>query len=254
VQDEGKFTMTIKPLVMIPTYNEALSIGPLIEQVLELSQEIEILVIDDNSPDQTAEVVRKVDSARVHLLPRSAKSGLGSAYRAGFTWAQDHPNFTHYATMDGDGSHRPEDLATLIARAADVDVVLSSRWMPGGAIQNWPKYRQFISRVGTFYAHSALKLPYTDLTGGFRVYSSGLINRLKINEITSEGYCFQIEMILASDAASATFSEVPITFIERELGRSKMTKRIVIEALAKVTRWGWQIWFRHNADKLHYVK
>ena len=246
--------MIIKPLVMIPTYNESLSIGTLIEQLLELSKEVQILVIDDNSPDGTATVVKNVDSVRVHLLHRNKKSGLGSAYRAGFAWAENHPNFTHYVTMDGDGSHRPEDLTALMERAEHVDVVLSSRWMPGGGIANWPKYRQLISRVGTFYAHRALKLPYTDLTGGFRVYSTQLIRRLNIDEITSEGYCFQIEMILASDAASATFSEVPITFVERELGRSKMTKAIVIEALAKVTLWGWQIRVRPNADKLHYVK
>ncbi len=246
--------MNLRPLVMIPTYNEALSIATLIEHVLELSNEIEILVIDDNSPDQTATVVKNLHSPRVHLLGRARKSGLGSAYRAGFAWAHDRPTFSHYVTMDGDGSHRAQDLAALIARAANVDVVMSSRWMPGGAIENWPKYRQFISRVGTFYARSALKLPYTDLTGGFRVYSTQLIERLNIDEITSEGYCFQIEMILASQAASATFCEVPITFVERELGRSKMTKRIVVEALTKVTRWGWQIWFRQNADKLHYVK
>lgn len=246
--------MNVKPLVMIPTYNEALSIGTVIGAVLELSNEIEILVIDDNSPDQTATVVKNMNSPRIHLLHRDKKSGLGSAYRAGFAWAHHHPRFSHYVTMDGDGSHRPQDLAALIQRSGEVDVVLSSRWMPGGAIENWPKYRQLISRMGTLYAHIALKMPYTDLTGGFRVYSTQLIGRLNIDEITSEGYCFQIEMILASVAASATFCEVPITFVEREFGRSKMTKRIVVEALTKVTRWGWQIWFRHNADKLHYVK
>jgi dolichol-phosphate mannosyltransferase len=246
--------MMVRPLVMIPTYNEALSIQSLILELLELKEDLEILVIDDNSPDQTATIIRDLKSARVHLLERNEKAGLGSAYRAAFAWAEARPLFTHYVTMDGDGSHRSEDLTLLLARAANVDVVMSSRWMAGGAIRNWPKYRQLISRVGTFYAHSALKLPYTDLTGGFRVYSAHLISRLKIDEITSEGYCFQIEMILASDAAGATIAEVPITFIERELGRSKMTKAIVVEALTKVTRWGWQIWFRHNADKLHYVK
>jgi dolichol-phosphate mannosyltransferase len=246
--------MTFRPLVLIPTYNEALSIESLILEVLELHENLEILVIDDNSPDQTATIIRNLKSVRVHLLERKKKAGLGSAYRAAFAWALDHPVFSHYVTMDGDGSHRPQDLTLLLARAANADVVMSSRWMPGGAIQNWPKYRQLISRVGTFYARSALRLPYTDLTGGFRVYSAQLIGRLHIEAITSEGYCFQIEMILASAAAGATIIEVPITFIERELGRSKMTKAIVVEALTKVTRWGWQIWFRHNADKLHYVK
>lgn len=246
--------MTIKPLVMIPTYNEAESIGPLVAALLELSEDLEILVIDDNSPDGTAEVVKGLASPRVHVLERSQKSGLGAAYRAGIEWAKEHPFLTHYVTMDGDGSHRPEDLLPMLARARNVDVVMSSRWMPGGAIRNWPKYRQFISHIGTSYARTALKLPFTDLTGGFRVYSAHLINRLQIKEITSEGYCFQIEMILASTAAGATFSEVPVTFIERELGRSKMSRRIVIEALTKVTLWGWQTRFGNNADKLHYVK
>jgi dolichol-phosphate mannosyltransferase len=243
--------MTIRALVMIPTYNEALSIGSLIQELLKLPGDLEILVIDDNSPDQTATLVRNILSTRVHVLERTQKSGLGSAYRAAFAWVQEHPLFSHYVTMDGDGS---EDLTLLLARAANVDVVMSSRWMPGGSILNWPKYRQLISRIGTLYARSALKLPYTDLTGGFRVYSAHLLRRLNLDQITSEGYCFQIEMILACDVAGATISEVPITFIERELGRSKMSQRIVIEALAKVTRWGWQIRFHHNADKLHYVK
>lgn len=246
--------MTIKPLVMIPTYNEAESIGPLVAELLDLFQDLEILVIDDNSPDGTARIIKDMTSPRVHILEREQKSGLGTAYRAGIEWAQDHRFFTHYVTMDGDGSHRPEDLLPMLARARNIDVVMSSRWMPGGSIRNWPKYRQFISHIGTSYARLALKLPFTDLTGGFRVYSAHLINRLHMQAITSEGYCFQIEMILASTQAGATFSEVPVTFVERESGRSKMSRRIVIEALTKVTIWGWQARFQNNADKLHYVK
>lgn len=246
--------MTMSPLVMIPTYNEAQSILPLVGELLERFPSLEILVIDDNSPDGTAAIVEKLGSPRIHVLKREQKSGLGAAYRAGITWAQDRPHFSHYVTMDGDGSHRPEDLSLMLARAANVDVVMSSRWMPGGEIRNWPKYRQFISHIGTSYARMALKLPFSDLTGGFRVYSAHLINRLALHEIQSEGYCFQIEMILASHAAGATISEVPVTFIERELGRSKMSRRIVVEALAKVTLWGWQNRFYSNADKLHYVK
>ena len=244
--------MTMKPLVMIPTYNEAESIGSLISSLLEL--ELEILVIDDNSPDGTASFVSAINSPRVHLLKRGEKSGLGTAYRTGIERAEDRGIYTHLVTMDGDGSHRPEDLAPMLARASNVDVVMSSRWMPGGSIQNWPKYRQFISRLGTSYARWALKLAFTDLTGGFRVYSTHLVSRMQMSEITSEGYCFQIEMILAASAADATFSEVPITFIERELGKSKMSRRIVIEALGRVSLWGWQARFRNNADKVHYVK
>jgi dolichol-phosphate mannosyltransferase len=244
----------MKPLVMIPTYNEVESIGPLVRELLERSPDLEILVIDDNSPDGTVEVVKGLSSPRVHVLEREVKSGLGAAYRAGIIWAQAHPYFTHYVTMDGDGSHRPQDLLVMLARAKNVDIVMSSRWMPEGEIQNWPRYRQFISRMGTSYARLSLKLPYTDLTGGFRVYSAHLINRLQMNEIKSEGYCFQIEMILASTVAGATISEVPVTFVEREHGRSKMSRRIVIEALSKVSLWGWQRRFQSNADKLHYVK
>jgi dolichol-phosphate mannosyltransferase len=244
----------MRSLVMIPTYNEAESIGPLVAELLERMPDLEILIIDDNSPDGTVEIVRKLSSPRVHILQREAKSGLGAAYRAGIEWAQAHLQFTHYVTMDGDGSHRPQDLLPMLVRAKNVDIVMSSRWMPGGEIRNWPKYRQFISRIGTSYARLSLKLPYTDLTGGFRVYSAHLINRLEMNEIKSEGYCFQIEMILASTVAGATISEVPVTFIEREHGRSKMTRRIVIEALSKVSHWGWQTRFQSNADKLHYVK
>ena len=246
--------MTMSPLVMIPTYNEAQSIGPLVLELLQRLPQLEILVIDDHSPDGTAALVKALASPRIHILERERKSGLGAAYKAGIAWAQDRPHFSHYVTMDGDGSHRPEDLSPMLARAANVDVVMSSRWMPGGEIRNWPKYRQFISQIGTSYARMALKLPFSDLTGGFRVYSAHLIDRLQINEIKSEGYCFQIEMILASHAAGATISEVPVTFVERELGRSKMSRRIVLEALAKVTLWGWQNRFQSNADKLHYVK
>ena len=246
--------MTITPLVMIPTYNEAQSIPALVGELLERFPSLEILVIDDHSPDGTAEIVKTLGSARIHIMERERKSGLGAAYKAGFTWAQDRPHFSHYVTMDGDGSHRPEDLSPMLARAANVDVVMSSRWMPGGEIRNWPKYRQIISQIGTSYARMALKLPFSDLTGGFRVYSAHLINRLQMHEIKSEGYCFQIEMILASHAAGGTISEVPVTFVERELGRSKMSRRIVVEALTKVTLWGWQNRFQSNADKLHYVK
>ena len=250
----SRTSIKMKPLVMIPTYNEAESIGHLIAGLLELASDLEILVIDDNSPDGTAKLVREIGSAKVHILERSQKNGLGAAYRAGIAWAQEEPAFTHLVTMDGDGSHRPEDLPPMLARAENVDVVMSSRWIPGGSIRNWPKYRQSISRLGTSYARWALKLPFTDLTGGFRVYSAHILAQVQMEAVTSEGYCFQIEMILATHAAGATFSEVPITFVERELGRSKMSRRIVIEALGRVSLWGAQARLSSNADKVHYVK
>lgn len=249
--------MSFRALVMIPTFNEAASIGGLIDEILLVDPALEILVIDDNSPDRTGEIVLGKKNPRVHLLKRSEKQGLGSAYRAGITWALDsireHP-FTHLVTMDGDGSHRPEDLAAMLARSHNVDLTMSSRWMEEGKIENWPKYRQYLSKLGTGYAQKALKLPYSDLTGGFRIYATHLIKEMKIGAITSEGYCFQIEMVLAAHACGATISEVPITFVERATGVSKMSRAIVMEALIKVSFWGLRARLGGNADKLHYVK
>lgn len=244
----------MKSLVIIPTFNEAESISNVINGLLDLPAPIEILVVDDNSPDGTASVVKKIDSPRVHLLERERKSGLGAAYRAAFEWAKNDPSFTHYVTMDADGSHRWQDLVPMLERAKNADVVLGTRWMPGGSIQNWPKYRQWISKIGTSYARWALRLPFSDLTGGFRVYSTHLLETIRLKAVSSEGYCFQIEMVRATHAANATFAQSPITFVERELGQSKMSRKIVLEALIRVSIWGLQTRFETNADKLHYVK
>jgi len=253
--DYEKATNLVKPLVIIPTYNESGSIFHVIESVLQVSPDLEVLVVDDSSPDGTAGIVSKINSPRVHLLTRKKKSGLGGAYRAGMQWALDRPIFSHVVTMDGDGSHRAADLALMLFLVKpDTDVVLGTRWMPGGSIENWPAYRQWLSRSGTSYARWALKLPLRDLTGGFRIYSRGLLAKLRLNAVASDGYCFQIEMIRAASAASATMIESPITFVERAIGESKMSKRIVREALIRVSIWGLQRRFEDNADKLHYVK
>ena len=244
----------MKILVVIPTYNEVESITAVIGGVLSLPFDLRILVVDDNSPDGTSRVVKEMNFDRVHVLDRTEKSGLGAAYRAGFQWGLQDSTFTHFVTMDGDGSHRWQDLNRLIERAKNADVVMGTRWMPGGAIENWPRYRQFISRMGTSYARWALKMPLNDLTGGFRVYSVHLLKRIRIETITSDGYCFQIEMVRATHAADGTFAQEPITFVERELGKSKMSRRIVIEALTKVTLWAVESRVGNNADKVHYVK
>lgn len=244
----------MKILVIIPTYNEVQSIGSVIQGVLSLPFDLHVLVVDDNSPDGTSKAVKEMNSDRVHVLDRTEKSGLGAAYRAGFQWGLQEATFTHFVTMDGDGSHRWQDLSRLIRRAKNADVVMGTRWMPGGSIQNWPKYRQFISRIGTSYARWALQMPLDDLTGGFRVYSVHLLTGLRIQSISSDGYCFQIEMVRAARAGGGTFAQEPITFVERELGRSKMSRRIVVEALTKVTRWAVESRLQNNADKVHYVK
>lgn len=245
----------MKPLVIIPTFNEAASVRAVIDSLLQLPTDLEILVVDDNSPDGTAAIVTEIDSPRVHLLSRKEKSGLGGAYRVGMQWGLERPAFSHIVTMDGDGSHQVRDLATMLAQAGPgIDVVLGTRWMPGGSIENWPKYRQWLSKTGTSYARWALELPFRDLTSGFRIYSRTLLEKLRLNAIASDGYCFQIEMIRAASSASAKMIESPITFVEREMGESKMSRRIVAEALIRVSIWGLQGRFKINADKLHYVK
>ena len=157
--------------------------------------------------------------------------------------------------MDADGSHRVEDLPSMLDASKDrLSITLGTRWMPGGSVVNWPKSRQLLSRAGTRYARFALGIPLNDLTGGFRVYSADLLKSLKLNEMTATGYCFQIEMAMAAEIAGATAYEVPITFVERINGVSKMSRAIVIEALWQTTLWGLSRRLRPNADKLHYVK
>jgi dolichol-phosphate mannosyltransferase len=253
--NDEKEAPLVKALIIIPTFNEAGSIADVITSVLAISPDLEVLVVDDGSPDGTAKIVSQFGSHRVHLLTRNRKSGLGGAYREGIQWGLDRPTYSHIVTMDGDGSHRAADLAQMLLEVTpEIDVVLGTRWMPGGSIENWPKYRQWLSQAGTSYARWALKLPFRDLTGGFRIYSRTLLENLRINAVASDGYCFQIEMIRAASAASAVMIETPITFIEREVGESKMSKRIVREALIRVSIWGLQRRFEDNADKLHYVK
>lgn len=216
------------------------------------------MVVDDDSPDGTGDIVdifkEKSSESRVHLLRHGVKRGLGSAYKDGLYWGLKAEKFTHFVTMDGDGSHRVEDLPEMLKAAGDADVVLGTRWMPGGSIVNWPRYREWISKMGTSYARWALRSPLRDLTGGFRVYAVPLLTNINLQAIVSEGYCFQIEMIRAAAASGAEFQEVPITFVERATGKSKMSRSVVMEALVRVSYWGLRARILPNADKLHYVK
>ena len=245
--------------ILIPTYNEAVSIVELLEKIKvfrELdNKDFDVIVIDDNSPDGTAEIVDNLNIDWVSILRRPGKGGLGAAYRAGFAQVLENPKYTHVITMDADGSHRVEDLAKMISAIQPGKlIVLGTRWMPGGSVVNWPKRRQYLSRAGTAYAKLALRIPLSDLTGGFRVYSVELLKSLKLTDMQATGYCYQIEMALAAHLAGAKQIEVPITFVERINGVSKMSQAIVVEALLQTTRWGLSRAFRPNADKLHYVK
>ena len=245
--------------ILIPTYNEAVSIVELLEKLqrfrTDSNEDFDVIVIDDNSPDGTASIVDNLNIAWVSILRRPGKGGLGAAYRAGFAQVLAEEKYTHVITMDADGSHRVADLAKMIAAIEPGKViVLGTRWIPGGSVVNWPKRRQYLSRAGTAYAKLALRIPLSDLTGGFRVYSVELLKALNLRDMQATGYCYQIEMALAAHLAGAKAIEVPITFVERINGVSKMSQAIVIEALVQTTRRGISRTFRPNADKLHYVK
>ena len=247
----------MKPIILIPTYNESISIVELLRSLEELhtNRDFDVLILDDNSPDHTADVVENLKLSWVQVLRRPGKAGLGAAYRAGFAFILPLNKYSKVVTMDADGSHRVADLpAMLDATNEPISITLGTRWMPGGSVVNWPKSRQLLSRSGTRYARLALGIPLNDLTGGFRVYSIELLKRLRLGDMTATGYCFQIEMAMASILAGAKAVEVPITFVERINGVSKMSRAIVIEALWQTTLWGIARKLRPNADKLHYVK
>ncbi len=205
------------------------------------------LVVDDNSPDGTgalADELAATDS-RVHVLHRAVKAGLGAAYVAGFRWVLQR-GYDVVVEMDADGSHAPEDLPGMLAALADgtpgiaADVVLGSRYVPGGRVVNWARYREWISRSGNYYSRVALGVDLHDVTGGFRAYRRGVLEGLDLTTVASQGYCFQVDLAWRSVRGGFTVVEVPITFTEREHGESKMTSAIVLEALWRVTVWGVQ--------------
>ena len=248
----------MKPVILVPTYNESEAIVELLNKLSELrrTRQFDVIVLDDKSPDGTADIVDNLNFSWVRVLRRPGKAGLGAAYRAGFAEVLSTSNYTHVVTMDADGSHRVEDLPAMldVEHTSELSITLGTRWIPGGSVINWPLHRQMLSRAGTGYARFALRIPLHDLTGGFRVYSTALLRRLRLDQMTATGYCFQIEMAMASVLAGASIREVPITFVERINGVSKMSRAIVVEALWQTTLWGASRTFRPNADKLHYVK
>jgi dolichol-phosphate mannosyltransferase len=226
-------------LVIIPTYNEAENLGRILDRLHAGVPAAHALVVDDGSPDGTGELAADYAAAdpRVHVLRRSAKAGLGPAYVAGFSWALAQ-GYDVVVEMDADGSHAPEQLPQLLAALDDADLVLGSRYLPGGTVEDWPAHRLLLSRVGNRYTRWALRLPLTDATGGFRAARAELIGTLPFDDVASEGYCFQVDWAWRAVRAGARVTEVPITFTERAFGRSKMSTWIVGEALVRVTVWG----------------
>jgi dolichol-phosphate mannosyltransferase len=230
----------MRVLVVIPTYNEAQNIERMLERVRVALPDAGVLVVDDGSPDGTADLVEKVgeDVGGVAVLRRSAKSGLGSAYRAGFAWGLER-GYDACVEMDADFSHDPDLLPTLVAQLEHGhELVIGSRYVPGGSTPKWSWHRRLLSRGGNVYASMVLGLGVNDSTAGFRVYAASLLRRLDLARVHAEGYGFQIEMTYRSKQAGASVVEVPIRFVDRVAGESKMSGAIVVEALALVTKWG----------------
>jgi dolichol-phosphate mannosyltransferase len=249
----------MKAMILIPTYNEATSVVELLHSLGKLRDtqefDFDVTVIDDNSPDKTAEIVQSMALDWVSVLKRAKKDGLGNAYRAGFARVLGEPRYDQIVTMDADGSHRVADLPAMFAAISPgKSIVLGTRWIPGGSVVNWPKSRQLLSKSGTKYASFALGIRLADLTGGFRIYSRQLLESLNLSTMDATGYCFQIEMALAAHLAGASAKEVPITFVERINGVSKMSRAIVIEALIQTTRWGINRRLRPNSFQRDYAE
>lgn len=228
----------MKILVVIPTFNEIDTISDTISQVLTYQPEVDVLVVDDNSPDGTGDLVRSImrENPKIHLLSRAKKSGLGTAYLAGFDFGMDR-GYQYIVEMDADGSHRPKDLATLLAARAGADLVIGSRWVPGGSVQNWPALRKFVSKAGNAYAKFMLGTSISDMTSGYRVFKAEFLEQIIHPAVSSHGYSFQVELAYRA-SRDGKVVEVPITFVERIQGKSKMTLTIVLEALVRVTLWG----------------
>lgn len=226
-------------LVIMPTYNEIANLEHSVGALLEHNPQVDLLIVDDNSPDGTGEIADNLASSnkRIKVLHRKEKQGLGPAYLAGFDVAFQE-NYEFVIEMDADGSHRAIDLPKLISSSTDADLVIGSRWVSGGAVLNWPAHRKLISRLGNLYTRIMLRTKVRDMTAGFRIYKTELLKRLDLDSIASHGYSFQVEMAWRSIQLGAKVIEVPITFIEREQGVSKMTGSIVGEALWLVTKWG----------------
>ena len=226
-------------LVVVPTYNEMENLEPVLDRLRAAVPDAHVLVVDDGSPDGTGELAAKLAAGddRVHVLHRPVKAGLGPAYVAGFAWGRQH-GYDVLVEMDADGSHAPEELPRLLTALEEADLVLGSRYVPGGGVVDWPAHRLLLSRGGNRYTRWALRLPLADATGGFRAARGTLLDRLPFDQVASQGYCFQVDWAWRAWRDGARVAEVPITFRERRHGRSKMSGSIVGEALVRVTVWG----------------
>lgn len=226
-------------VMVIPTYNEAASLEPLLGRLFTTCPQVHALVVDDGSPDGTGELAERLGAAdgRVRVVHRTRKEGLGAAYRHGFSVALD-AGYDVIGEMDADGSHQPEQLPSLVDALAGADVVIGSRWVPGGSIVNWPRRREWLSRGANAYARLLLGAPVRDLTAGYRLYRRTALETIGLAEVASQGYVFQTDLAWRALRAGLRVVEVPIEFVEREVGESKMDAGVAWESLTRITRWG----------------
>ena len=230
---------TTGALVIVPTFNEADNIAAVVERLFDSAPDIHMLVVDDDSPDGTAWVVKGLQKEHegLHLVERAGRQGLATAYLEGFRWAFER-NYGAVIEMDADLSHDPKDVPRLLEALEGAAAVLGSRYVPGGEVRNWPWIRRALSRGGNIYARLCLGFEVKDATSGFRAYRVDALRSIDLGSIRSEGYAFQVEMVRRLHRQRLNIKEIPIAFVDRQSGSSKMSKRIVLEALALVTAWG----------------
>lgn len=228
-------------LVLVPTYDERDNLPLIIERLRASVPDADIMVLDDNSPDGTGEVADKLaaNDSHVQVMHRAGKEGLGKAYLAGFSWGLEH-GYDALVEIDADGSHPPEVLPTMLEAARDADLVIGARWVRGGKVVNWPIRRELLSRGANFYTRALLGMPVSDATAGYRVYRANTLRTVGLDTVESQGYCFQVDLTWRTVQAGLSIVEVPITFVEREIGASKMSRDIMVESLRKISWWGAQ--------------
>ncbi|HEX6469701.1 MAG TPA: polyprenol monophosphomannose synthase [Streptosporangiaceae bacterium] len=226
-------------LVVIPTYNERDNLEPIVRRVRTAAPAADVLVVDDASPDGTGELADRLAAADGHVkaFHRVGKEGLGAAYIAGFRWALDH-GYDVVVEMDADGSHQPEELHRLLDALHAADLVIGARWVRGGRVVNWPRSREVLSRGSNVYARLVLGIPLRDATAGYRAFRATTLEKIGLDDVHSRGYCFQVDLALRALRQGLRVVEVPITFVERTRGASKMNRAVVAEAMWRVTLWG----------------
>jgi dolichol-phosphate mannosyltransferase len=226
-------------IVLIPTYNEREALPPTLERLRREVPDVDVVVLDDNSPDGTGDIAddyaRRDD--RIHVVHRAGKEGLGRAYLHGFGWALER-GYDVLVEMDADGSHQPKHLPAILGALDDADVVIGSRWVRGGAVENWPRHRKALSVGGNLYTRVMLGMPVNDATAGFRAYRASALREIGLEDVASQGYCFQVDLTRRAVRAGLRVREVPITFVEREMGSSKMSPDVARESLINITAWG----------------